>query len=308
MASALGDAPAMMREIMKAIVKVLSLLGLSILALCQNQVKFQLPADEYPDKPLNLPIVKDLNLWPAVTILINDEKARLHVDSGHESAAISLTKEQIARTKLKKLNRTRSTMTADGRKRSLHFYVADEIVIDGFRFTECEIMEMASAEDKFANIGLMGRGFLQLFTVYFNFANDLIKLYPGGYSNQIELENWQAIHLDKQNRFKARLSGYERVFNVGFDTGAIYINGEKGYNWIRVADDDLLTRLEPHVEYNFNVVESDLITTENAKIDDLLFLIYETPEPKDVDIFLGYDFFSRHKVILDYAASMLYYK
>jgi hypothetical protein len=230
------------------------------------------------------------------------------VDSGHESAAISLTKEQIVRTKLRKLDKAKSTMTADGKKRLLHSFVADEIVIDGNRFTDCEIMEMPSREDKFADIGLIGLGFLQLFTAYFDFQNDLIKLFPRGHYDQIELENWQSIQLDKQNRFKARLSGYERVFNVGFDTGAIYINGEKGYNWIRAADNELLTRLHPYVEYNFNIVVSDLITSENAKIDDLRFLIYVTPEPKDVDMFLGYDFFIRYKVIVDYSASMLYYK
>ena len=49
------------------------------------------------------------------------------------------------------------------------FYIADEIVIDGNRFTDCEIMEMPSVEEKFANIGLIGMGFLQLFTVYFDF-------------------------------------------------------------------------------------------------------------------------------------------
>ena len=155
---------------MKCIIKVLSLLGFSILVLsCQNQVKFQIMPEEYPDKPFNLSITKDLNLWPTVTMLVNGEKVRLHVDSGHESAAISLTEEQIEKTRLRKLDKARITVTANGKKRLLHFYIADEIVIDGNRFTDCEIMEMPSVEEKFANIGLIGMGFLQLFTVYFDF-------------------------------------------------------------------------------------------------------------------------------------------
>ena len=297
---------AKMRKIMKGTLDVFLLLGL--LFSCHNQVKFQILPEEYPDKPIDLPIVKDLNLWPSVTLLINGEKVRLHVDNGHESAAITLTKEQIERVKLRRLNKARSTMNAYGEKCLLHSYVADEIVINGNRFTNCKLMEMPSAEDKFADIGLMGMGFLQLFTVYFDLENDLIILYPRGHYDQIELENWHPIHLDRQNRFKARLSGYERVFNVGFDTGAIYINGKKGYNWIRVADRKLLTDFSSHVEYDFNVLRSDLITSEGTKIDDLLFLIYETPEPDNVDIFLGYDFFSKYEVIVDYSASVLYYK
>jgi hypothetical protein len=232
----------------------------------------------------------------------------LHVDSGGEADAISLTKKQIEKIKLRKLNKTRDAMNAYGEKRFLQYYVADEVVVDDNRFTNCEIMEMPSVDGKFDDIGLIGQGFLQLFTVYFDFENNLLRLYPKEYSSQINYKDWQIINLDKHNRFKGQLSDYNKVFNIGFDTGAIYINGEKGYNWIRVKDNELLNQFESRMEYDFNMISSNLITSENVKIDSLNFLIYETSEPEGVDIFLGYDFFSKYKVIIDYTASKLYYR
>jgi hypothetical protein len=294
-------------DMVKRIFRLFSVIGIYILiGSCQNRIRFQFAPEAYPVRPLHLPIVKDRDLWPAVTIMINDEKIRLHVDSGHESAAISLTKEQIKRTNLRKLNKTRTVLNARGKKQVLHAYIADEVVIDGHPFTHCEIMEMPSASDQFDDIGLIGLGFFQSFTVCFDFKNDLIKLYPP--KHEVDIENWQAIHLDHQNRFQARLSGYDRVFNVGLDTGALYVHGEKGYNWIRVAEKELVGAFDSHTEYDFNVISSDLVASEDVGMHDLLFLIYETAEPKGVDLFLGYDFFLKYQVIVDYQASILYFR
>lgn len=298
-----------LEDSMRKVFNVLSIIGVVIIIqTCQNKITFNLRSDELPDKPMILPIIKDKGLWPAVTLDIDSEKVRLHVDTGGEADAISLTKEQIKKINLKKLNKTRITVNAYGEKRQLHYYMADEIVVDSNRFTNCEIMEMPSADDKFENIGLMGLGFLKYFIVYTDFKNNLIKLYPFEYSKRIIDESWKMIDLDKDNRFKGKLSGYDKEYTIGFDTGAIYVNGEKGYNWIRVDKDELLGKYDTDIEFDYNIITTDIITSKNQEINNLRFIIYETSEPEGVDIFLGYDFFSRYEVIVNYSASILYYR
>ncbi|MEJ2055654.1 MAG: retroviral-like aspartic protease family protein [Calditrichaceae bacterium] len=209
---------------------VMMLISLS----CQNKIAFKIKSEELPDEPMHLHLVKDLGLWPTVTIKINGINIKLHVDTGGEGDAISLTKEQIEKINLLKIDKTRSTMNAHGEKRILHYYIAEKVELDGNTFTNCEIMEMPSANDKFDNIGLMGLGFLKYFTIYFNFKNDKMELYPNISSAQINEKNWKLIKLDKNNRCRGYLAGYNNEFTIGFDTGAIYVNGEKGYNWVRV--------------------------------------------------------------------------
>ena len=104
------------------------------------------------------------------------------------------------------------------------------------------------------------------------------------------------------------LFGFDKEYTIGFDTGAIYVNGEKGYNWIRVDKNKLSDNFNPEIEFDFNVITANIITAENKKINDLRFLILETSEPADVDIFLGYDFFCKYEVFIDYSASKLYYR
>ena len=294
---------------MTTVFKVLPITGLVLIILsCQSKMTFKLRSEELPDKPISLPITKDKDLWPTVTIVINGEKVRLHVDTGGEADAISLTREQIKNINLRQLDKESSTINAHGEKRPVHYYTADQIVIDGIRFTNCEIMEIPSAEDKFDDIGLIGLGFLQYFTVHTDIKNNLMKLYPYGYSSRITDSSWKMIHLDNHNRFKGKLSGYDKEYKIGFDSGAIYVNGEKGYNWIRVDEKELTDKIDCRKEYNFNVINTNLVAGKNAIMDSLCFLIFETPQPSGVDIFLGYDFFNKYEVIIDYAASTLYFR
>ena len=86
------------------------------------------------------------------------------------------------------------------------------------------------------------------------------------------------------------------------------MNGEKGYNWIRVDKDELLGKYDTDIEFDYNIITTDIITSKNQEINNLRFIIYETSEPEGVDIFLGYDFFSRYEVIVNYSASILYYR
>lgn len=294
---------------MDSVVNKLILIILIVIILsCQNKMTFKLNQDEIPDKPLTLTMTNDHDLWPVLTILINGKKVRLHLDTGGEADAISLTKEQIEKILLIKLDKTKSTMMASGKKRTLHYYIANVVEIDSVRFTNCEIMEMPLQDDKFDNIGLIGWGFLRYFTVFIDFQKDLLELYPAGYTDPSEDNNWHTINLDKNNRFKVRLTGFDKVFTAGFDTGALYVNGEKGFNWIRVDQKEFQKRFNSRVEFGYQVITSNVITMDNVKIEDQNFLIYETSEPDDADLFLGYDFFSKHKVLIDYAASKMYFR
>jgi hypothetical protein len=230
------------------------------------------------------------------------------VDTGAETDAISLTRAQIEKIKPRRLDKTSCTMDATGQKRVLHYYVADEIVIDHYRFTHCEIMEMPSAQGQFDDIGLIGLGFLQYFTFYFDWKNDCLMLYPPQHPPRIDPAAWQVIHLDKRHRFKAQLPGYKKIFNTLFDTGAVYVNGEEGYNLIRVDAKELADRFETRLEYDHPVITTNLIIPGKSTINHLCFFLYETPGPDDAEILLGYDFFSQYEVIVDYPASNVYFR
>lgn len=255
---------------------------------------------------IEVPLSFDLGVWPCVTVSVNGIDMELHLDTGDETSGISLSPEQLRLAGARALPGIFPSRTLDGELDIARAYSVSSVRVGG---AETGISRVAVANERpgrFKPIGSVGLGFLEGYAVRVDYAEKTLSLFPR--ADSYDLTGFASVSLDGRYRFTARVPDAEASLVLSVDTGAIFVNGGHGFDWLRVRPWFGLPENARYGSFEgLTVIEGLRLSIGNAIAEAGPVLAYPTAEPRDRDGCLGFSFLAGHVAILDYPGRTLHY-
>ncbi len=257
-------------------------------------------------KSLEIPLYFDAGIFPFIYVTIQGNKIPVHVDIGNETGNISFKEKSLENINYKSVGGRNFSTDFKGLIKSNAFFTINEIYIEGIKFKNivCK-KENANLPDYLMDIGAIGFNFLKEFNFKIDYKNKLLTLYKKDLIPDNITDSWTRIILNKKPllTFNGYIQGYNKKFQIGIDTGTIMADKGIVKNLIRIPmESGFISKQKSDYldnESKLIVLKELSVTNENNLIDSLDFLIYETKQPKDRDIFLGGDFFFKYNTFFD---------
>ncbi|NOZ07822.1 MAG: hypothetical protein GXO91_02955 [FCB group bacterium] len=271
--------------------------------------------DKYEEfDSLEIPLHFDAGIYPFIYVTLKGNKIPLHVDIGDETGNISFNKESLQDIEYKYAGRKNFSAGFNGIIKSNDYFRIDEIEIEGIKFKDilCK-KDNTHLPDYLTDMGAIGFNFLKEFNLNIDYGNKLLTLYKKGVIPFNITTSWTSIILNEKPllSFNGRIQGYGKNFQIGIDTGTIMAGKDNVKNLIRIPlESGFISKQKTDYldnESKLIVIRELSITYENNLIDSLDFLLYETKQPKDRDIFLGGDFFFKYNTFFDNKNNILYF-
>ena len=264
-------------------------------------------------KSLEIPLYFDAGIYPFIYVNIQGNKIPVHVDIGDETGNFSFKEKSLENIKYQTVGGRNLSMSFNGLIKSNEYFTINEIEIEGMEFKNlvCK-KDNANLPNYLMDIGDMGFNFLREFNFQIDYKNKLLILYKKGLIPDYITNNWTKIILNEKPAltFNGYIKGYNEKFQIGIDTGTILLDKGIVKNLIRVSlKSDFVSKQKSEFldnESKLRVLKGLSITNGNSLIDGLDFLLYETKQPKDRDIFLGGDFFFKYNTFFDNKNNIIY--
>ena len=262
---------------------------------------------------LEIPLYFDAGIYPFIYVNIQGNKIPVHVDIGDETGNFSFKEKSLENIKYQTVGGKNLSMSFNGLIKSNEYFTINEIEIEGMKFKNlvCK-KDKANLPNYLMDIGAMGFNFLKEFNFQIDYKNKLLILYKKGLIPDYIINYWTKIILNEKPAltFNGYIQGYNEKFQIGIDTGTIMLDKEMVKNLIRVPlESGFVSKQKSEFldnESKLRVLKDLSITNGNSLIDGLDFLLYETKQPKDRDIFLGGDFFFKYNTFFDNKNNILY--
>ncbi len=262
---------------------------------------------------LKIPLHFDAGIYPFIYINIQGNKIPVHVDIGDETGYFSFKKKTLKNIKYQSADGRNFSVGFNGLIKRNNYFTVNEIDIEGIKFKNivCK-KDNANLPDYLMNIGSVGFNFLKEFNFQIDYKNKLLTLYKKGVIPDNITDHWTKIILNKRPllTFNGHIRGYDKKFLIGIDTGTIMIGEDIVENLIRIPLDHsfILKQKTDYLgnESELKIIKELTITNEKSFIDNLDFLLHETKQPKNRDIFLGGDFFFKYNTFFDNENNILY--
>ncbi|MCF6365626.1 MAG: hypothetical protein L3J35_05425 [Bacteroidales bacterium] len=270
--------------------------------------------DNYEEfKSLEIPLYFDAGIYPFIYVNIQGNKIPVHVDIGDETGNFSFDEKSLESIKYKSVSESNYSTGFNGIIKNNDYFNINEIDIEGIKFRNivCK-KDNTKLPNYLMDIGNVGLNFLKEFNFKIDYKNKLLTLYKKGFIPDDITNYWTKIILNKKPllTFNGRIQGYNKILQVGIDTGTIMIGKDIVENLIRIPlKHSFISKQKVDYindELKLKVIRELSITNENSLIDSLDFLIYKTKQPKDRDIFLGGDFFFKYNTFFDNKNNILY--
>lgn len=264
-------------------------------------------------KSLEIPLYFDAGIYPFIYVTIQGNKIPLHVDIGDETGNIMFNKKSLEDIKYISVGGRNFSAGFNGLIMSNDYFRIDEIEIEGIKFKDivCK-KDNTHLPDYLTDMGAIGFNFLKAFNFKIDYGNKLLTLYKKGFIPDIITTSWTRIILNEKPllSFNGHIQGYDKKIQIGIDTGTIMAGKGNVKNLIRIPlESGFISKQKTDYldnESKLIVIKELSITNENNQIDSLDFLLYETKQPKDRDIFLGGDFFFKYNTFFDNKNNILY--
>ena len=270
--------------------------------------------DKYEEfKSLRIPLYFDAGIYPFIYVNIQGNKIPVHVDIGNETENFSFKKKSLENIKYQTVGGRNFSVSFNGLMKSNEYFTINEIDIEGMKFKNlvCK-KDNANLPNYLMDIGAMGFNFLKEFNFQIDYKNKLLILYKKDLIPDYITNYWTKIILNKKPAltFNGYIQGYDEKFQIGIDNGTIMLDKEIVKNLIRVPlKSGFISKQKSKFldnESKLRVLKELSIINENILIDSLDFLLYETKQPKNRDIFLGGDFFFKYNTFFDNKNNILY--
>jgi len=250
-----------------------------------------------------------------ITVIIDSIPLNLFLDTGNPGASIDLTTKTLEKIEVTYTGETKTTMNYKGDVFEGREYILPRVKIGDLEFTNIHATEHKSRS---SSDGTISFKFLGNYNVLIDFPNRNMRLYKLGHlPKYLRGQFWTPINAFELGGFTLpiKLDGIEEDFIFALDNAAIALDDEqKPYGMIRLKSsfgnylekNELIIPKEddPAIVGIFN--SSDL-KLDGIKIPNLDFMVVDYKYPER-DGLLGYNFFIKHPMFIDFKNDMLYVK
>jgi hypothetical protein len=242
-----------------------------------------------------------------VEITIHYQKFFLVIDTGADYATLLLKPAALQRITVHYLEDDQRSLDSQGKAYTARRFEIPSVQLGKLHFTNFqadeELREPASEDD-----GNIGNHLLNHFYALFDYQDSKMVLYPklaqaGNYPRELGLKTWQKIHFIHNNLgiiLNGKFDGCDQELQFCLDTGMTYQDEGISYGIVKPGHLQELSK------------GKHSLMTEHFYMDGIdcgmmRFQEYDFKEPP-VDGFLGHNFFSQYKVLIDFDQRVLFIK
>ncbi|MFC1793208.1 hypothetical protein ACFL3Q_06435 [Planctomycetota bacterium] len=250
-----------------------------------------------------------------ITVIIDSIALNLFLDTGNPGASIDLTTKTLKKIEVTYTGETKKTWDYKADEFEGREYILPRVKIGDLEFTNIHATEHKM--QRFSD-GTISFKFLQNYNVLIDFPNRNMRLYKLGYlPKYLRHQSWTPVNAFDRGGFtlSLKMDGIEEDFIFALDNAAIALDDEqKPYGMIRLKSsfgdylekNDLIIPKEddPAIVGIFNTSDLKL---HGIKIPNLDFMVVDYKYPER-DGLLGYNFFIKHPMFIDFKNDMLYVK
>jgi len=250
-----------------------------------------------------------------ITVVIDSIPLNLFLDTGNPGASIDLTTKTLEKIEVKYTGQTKKTQDYQANEFEGREYILPRVKIGDLEFTNIHATEhkMKSSSD-----GTISFKFLQNYNVLIDFPNRNMRLYKLGYlPKYLRHQSWTRVNAFDLGGFtlSLKLDGVEEDFIFALDNAAIALDDEqKPYGLIKLKSPfgDYLVKNELIITKEDDPAIVGIFSTSDLKlhgrkIPDLDFMVVDYKYPER-DGLLGYNFFIKHPMFIDFKNYKLYIK
>ena len=250
-----------------------------------------------------------------IPVLIDSIPLNLFLDTGNPGASIDLTTKTLERIEVTYTGQTKTTRNYKGDIFEGREYILPRVKIGDLEFTNIHATEHKS---KSSSDGTISFKFLHNYNVLIDFPNRNIRLYKLGYlPKYLRHQSWKPVNAFGRGGFTLtlRLDSIEEDFIFALDNAAIALDDEqKPYGLIKLKSSfgDYLVKNELIMPKEDDPAIVGIFSTSDLKlhgrkIPDLDFMVVDYKNPER-DGLMGYNFFIKHPMFIDFKNDMLYIK
>jgi len=231
---------------------------------------------------------------PWVEAKIGGRPVRLLLDLGGFDA-VALIPDELKEIQVTWTGKSRTTFSAMGEAATAREYVLPEVELGGILFPEVKGYEdlLHGKNRAVARAGYLGLGILRRFRIVIDYpARQLVLIWPDAPTPEpYDVQDWPTVECEAGKDgvvARAKVNGIDRLFV--WDTGATHCvlkTGLEGAAPVR--------QIEGHP---FAAVASFSLVNEEFGPLDFALLDFKMPK---ADGFIGYSFFAKHAVYVDFA-------
>ncbi len=250
-----------------------------------------------------------------ITVLIDSIPLDLFLDTGDPGASIDLTTKTLEKIEVTYTGQAKKTMNYKG-----DVFEGCEYILPRVKIGDLEFTNIHAKEHKYrsSSDGVISFRFLHNYNILIDFPNRNMRLYRLGYlPKYLRHQSWKPVNAFDRGGFTLtlRLDSIEEDFIFALDNAAIALDDEqKPYGMIR-----LKSSFGNYLEKNgliipkqddpaiVGIFSSSDLKLHGIKIPDLDFMVVDYKYPER-DGLLGYNFFIKHPMFIDFKNDMLYVK
>jgi hypothetical protein len=261
------------------------------LAACTNSPEQQFAISE----PIRMPLTL-VESTPATRIMIGKMEVTIGMDTG--GGILDLGADVIRKVGARRLPGFNSWTDWSGQEFRSPLFEVPSITIDGrtFRNLTAEQTDEPAPDDGHGVSNSFGRDFLSHYFVVIDYANSAMTLWPPGSSatarNQCGSLRVPMESTKEPGLVVVRIATPSGTYRAILDTGAQYSMMPEGL----ARDRNLSLTFRGDTPF----YKMEKLTVAEQDFGPLEFVVLPAGPPRDFQVFLGYNFFSKHVVCLDY--------
>jgi len=242
---------------------------------------------------------------PIVKVKIGEKVLRLALDTGADKVFFAITPNALNEINVKYSTDIEKNLDAKGTLYKSRTFEIPEVKIGELQLNNVTASEeLRDSPDD--SDGIIGNRLFDYFNVLIDYSQSHMILYPNtSLPSDLELSHWTQIsfkHEDIGIVIQGRLGNQERNLRFCLDSGAVSAN-EEGKPLGLLRSNSLVA--QDKVKDTKTYTDYLTIGGENIGTMDFYFLNFTQPP---VDGFLGYNFFSKYKVFIDFTKQVMYIK
>jgi hypothetical protein len=241
---------------------------------------------------------------PIVEVKIGEKVLHLSLDTGADQVLVAIKPIALKGTNVKYSNASEKNFDATGILHKSRTFEIPEVKIG-----ELQLNNVAAREDLRDyddSDGIIGNRLFDSFNVLIDYSQSQMILYPKtSLPFDLELAQWTQIsfkHEDIGIVIQGQFGKQPKNLRLCLDSGAVATNEEgKPFGLLRSKSLTAQDRIKDIKTY------TDDLTIDGENIGTMDFYILDFAQPP-VDGFLGYNFFSKYKVFIDFTKQVMYIK
>ena len=240
---------------------------------------------------------------PIVNVKIGEKVLHLALDTGADKVFLAITPNVLNEINVRYSDAIEKNLDAKG-----NLYKSRTFKIPEVKIGELQLNNVTAAEElrdsPDDSDGIIGNRLFDNFNVLIDYSQSHMILYPNtGLPFDLELSQWMPIpfkHEDIGIVIQGQLSSQKRTLRFCLDSGAVVANAEG--KPLGILQPKSLTA-QDKVKDTKTYTDYLTIGGKNIGLMDFYLLDYAQPP---VDGFLGYNFFSKYKVFIDFTKQVMY--